>query len=34
MMAWSAWIIGVLSVVLTATVLFADRGHPRMAAQH
>src|ERR1700681_3156187 len=34
MMAWSAWIIGVLSVVLTATVLFADRGQPRMAAQH
>jgi uncharacterized membrane protein len=32
MMAWSAWIIGVLSVALTASVLFA--GQQRMAAQH
>ena len=34
MMAWSAWIIGVLSVLLTASVLFADRAQQRMAAQH
>jgi hypothetical protein len=34
MMAWSAWIIGVVSVVLAASVLFADRGQQRVAAQH
>ncbi len=34
MMAWSAWIIGVLSVVLTASVLFAERGQQGVAAQH
>ena len=33
-MAWSAWIIGVLSVVLAASVLFAERNHQTMAAQH
>jgi uncharacterized membrane protein len=33
-MAYSAWVIGVLSVVLTASVLFADRGQPTVAAQH
>jgi hypothetical protein len=34
MMAWSAWIVGVLTVVLTASVLFAERGQPRVMAQH
>jgi hypothetical protein len=34
MMAWSAWIIGVLAVILTASVLFADRSPQRVAAQH
>jgi hypothetical protein len=33
-MAWSAWIVGVLAVVLTASVLFADRSQSRVAAQH
>ena len=34
MMAWSAWIVGVLTVVLSASVLFVDRSQQRMAAQH
>jgi ABC-type molybdate transport system permease subunit len=34
-MAWSAWIIGIVAVVLAATVLFMDTGdRPAMAAQH
>jgi uncharacterized membrane protein HdeD (DUF308 family) len=34
MMALSAWVVGVLAVVFAASVLFADRGRPRVAAQH
>jgi uncharacterized membrane protein len=34
MIAWSAWIIGVLAVVFAASVLFADRSQQRVAAQH
>jgi hypothetical protein len=33
MMAWSAWIIGVVSVVLVASVLFADRGQQTLATR-
>jgi hypothetical protein len=33
-MAWSVWIIGVQSVVLATSVLFADRSQQRVAAQH
>lgn len=31
-MAWSAWIAGILAVVLSGSVLYADRG--RLAVQH
>jgi uncharacterized membrane protein HdeD (DUF308 family) len=34
MLAWSAWVIGVLSVVVTASVLFAERSQPTITAQH
>jgi uncharacterized membrane protein HdeD (DUF308 family) len=34
-MAWSAWIIGIVSVVPAATALFMDtRDRPTVAAQH
>ena len=32
MMAWSAGIIGVLSILLAASVLFDDRGHKTLTA--
>jgi hypothetical protein len=33
MMAWSAWVIGALAVLLAASVLFAPGGRPSQAAQ-
>jgi uncharacterized membrane protein len=33
-MAWSAWIIGVLSVALAASVLYVDRWRRTLVGQH